>query len=179
LVCGNLLGIASWPQANLGELLPYAFANEQSPADFGLVRPSYLRLKTLRKSVSGRPLRNFQDLRVMSMTKNQKTQAAIPHQDIRILNCLARFSSPRGRTMQYSDRRVATRLRRNSHGVARAIEGLRGLRRSLVPCPDPWQHLLPEVCNKTERLSITREPQASWASNAFKPQAAHQSMGGG
>jgi hypothetical protein len=44
----------------------------------------------------GKPIRNFQDLRTMSMTKNERTSAAIPHQGIRILNRSVRFSLPRG-----------------------------------------------------------------------------------
>ena len=42
--------------------------------------------------------RKFQDLRAMSMTKNKRAKAAIPHQDMRILSCPAWFSSPRGTT---------------------------------------------------------------------------------
>ena len=36
----------------------------------------------------------------MSMTKNERIQAAIPHQDTRNLSCRAWFSSPRGKECQ-------------------------------------------------------------------------------
>jgi hypothetical protein len=78
----------------------------------------------------------------MSMTKNERTQAAIPHQDMRNLSCRARFSSPRGTAVENKSRRELARIRRISHGNARAIEGLRGVRLSLVPRPNPWECVL-------------------------------------
>ena len=41
----------------------------------------------------------------MSMTKNERTQAAIPHQGIRILSCRAQFSLPRGNKVKKKSRR--------------------------------------------------------------------------
>src|SRR5271157_1916251 len=112
----------------------------------------------------------------MSMTKNEGTQAAIPHQDTRNLSCRAWFSSPRGKTMKKQSRREKTRTRRFSHGIARAIESLRGLRLSLVPRPDPGECVLPGVRDKTEGLSIAGEPETAWAP---MPQAAYQGLGSG
>jgi hypothetical protein len=85
--------------------------------------------------------RDFHDLRAKSMTKNERAQAAIPHQDTRNLSCHARFSSPRGEVNE-QNRREFARTRRIRHGVARAIENLRGLRLSLVPYPGPRERVL-------------------------------------
>jgi hypothetical protein len=87
-------------------------------------------------------MQNFQDLRAMSMTKNESTQAAIPHQGIRILSCRVQFSLPRGMDVQKKSRREIEHSRR-SHGNARAIESLRGVRMSLVPRPNNGEYLLP------------------------------------
>jgi hypothetical protein len=52
----------------------------------------------------------------MSMTKNERAQAAIPHQGIRNLRCHALSSSPRGAANRKSRRELA-RIRRISHGL--------------------------------------------------------------
>ena len=43
--------------------------------------------------------RKFQDLRAISMTRNERIRAAIPHQGTRTLSSLARFFLPRGDKM--------------------------------------------------------------------------------
>ncbi len=78
----------------------------------------------------------------MSMTKNEGRQAAISHRDIRILSSYAWFPSPRRIEMVEQKRREKMWSRRIRHGIARAIEDLRGLRLSLVPGPDPRECLL-------------------------------------
>ena len=103
--------------------------------------------QALSRGVQEKPVRIFQTLRAISMTKNERRQAGIPHQDTRNLSSPAWFSSPRGTTEIKKIRREMTRLRRNSHGIARAIENLRGLRLSLVPCADSRKCLLPGVCS--------------------------------
>jgi len=117
----------------------------------------------------------FQYLRAKSMTKNERAKAAIPHQGIRILSCSAWFSSPRGKTDNKEVRREKTQLRRNSHGIVRAIESLRRVRLSLVPRPDSRHCLLPGVRSKTAGLSFSREQEAAWASDA---KTAYKSLGG-
>jgi hypothetical protein len=118
----------------------------------------------------------FQDLRAVVMTENKRAQAAIPHQDMRNLSCLAWFSSPRGTTSSKKLRRAMKLIRRNSHGNARAIEDLRGVRLSLVPHPDPRECVLQGVREKAERVSIAREPEAA---RTALPQTTGQSLGGG
>ena len=88
--------------------------------------------------------RKFQNLRAINMTKNERAQAAIPHQDTRILSCPARPFLPRG-AFNTNSRRDLHHLRRISHGIARAIEGLRGLRLPLVSGPNSRKCLLPRV----------------------------------
>ena len=78
----------------------------------------------------------------MVMTENKRAKAAIPHQDTRNLSCPPWFSSPRGTTCKTDFRREKKDMRRISHGSARDFEGLRGVRLSLVPRPDPWKCLL-------------------------------------
>jgi len=71
----------------------------------------------------------------MSMTNNERAQEAIPHRDTNVPVGHAWFSLPRG-TFNKIIRRELSRTWRNSHGFARAIESLRGLRLSLVlTCP--------------------------------------------
>jgi len=89
--------------------------------------------RSARKDAEDKPVKEFQDLRAVVMTKNKRAQAAIPHQDRRNLSCLAWFSSPRGTTGTKKVRREMKQVWRISHGNARAIESLRGLRLSLVP----------------------------------------------
>jgi len=91
-----------------------------------------------RKGVDGRSnAGRFQNLCSIDMRKNERRQAAIPHQDMRILGSLAWFSLPRHSTTIQQKRRVSGLLRRIRHGNVRAIESLRGLRLSLVPHTGP------------------------------------------
>ena len=76
------------------------------------------------------------------MTENKRKQAAIPHQDTRNLSCRTWFSSPRGATSITTFRREKKRMRRISHGCARAIESLRGVWLPLVPGPDSRERVL-------------------------------------
>jgi hypothetical protein len=76
------------------------------------------------------------------MTQNKRKQAAIPHQDTRNLSCRTWFSSPRGTTCFTKFRREKKRMRRISHGCARAIESLRGVWLPLVPGPDSGERVL-------------------------------------
>ena len=54
--------------------------------------------QALSRGVQEKPVRIFQTLRAISMTRNERRQAAIPHQDTRNLSSPAWFSSPRGIT---------------------------------------------------------------------------------
>ena len=65
------------------------------------------------------------------------------HQDRRNLSCRARFFPTSGKTTSKKIRWALTRRWRFSHGIARAIEGLRRVRKSLVSRPDPREYLLP------------------------------------
>jgi hypothetical protein len=76
------------------------------------------------------------------MTKNKRKQAAIPHQDMRNLSCRTWFSSPRGATSITKSRREKKRMRRISHGCARAIESLRGVWLPLVQGPNSGERVL-------------------------------------
>ena len=143
---------------------------------FGPDRSSHLRSRRSAEASGAGQSRSFQDLRAMSMTKDERTWVAIPHKGKRDLSCRTRFSSPRGTAVHRIGRRAKTRTRRNRHGFARAIEDLRGVRLSLVPCPDPRECLLQRVRGQTEGLSIAGEPETAWTPNR---QAAHQSLGGG
>ena len=65
------------------------------------------------------------------------------HQDRRNLRSRARFFLTGGIPTSKKVRRELTRRWRFSHGIARAIEGLRRVRKSLVSRPDPREYLLP------------------------------------
>jgi hypothetical protein len=145
LVCGNFYRMAHCRKAERGGKLPFSAVNEQSPKDCGPVRYSRLRPKAPAEALKAGQSRLFQDLRAMSMTKNERARAAIPHQDRRNLSCHAWFSSPRGTTMKNKIRREEMRTRRCSHGVARAIENLRGVRLPLVPRSNSRERLLPRL----------------------------------
>ena len=93
----------------------------------------------------GRPMRNFQDLRVMSMTKTRECRRQSPNQGTRILSCGIWFSLPRGNEVNKKVRREIEVSRRSIDGIARAIESLRGVRMSLVPRPNNRECLLSEV----------------------------------
>ena len=80
----------------------------------------------------------------MIMTKNTRAQATIPYRDTRNLSCLA-WTSPHRGAINNKNRQQLARVLRISHGIARAIENLRELRLSLVPCPDPRERVLAEV----------------------------------
>src|ERR1035437_6554634 len=97
--------------------------------------------RSVEASGVGQP-RKFRDLRAMSMTKNERIRAAIPHQGTRTLSSYARFFLPRGDKMLKQSRRERTGIWRFRHGIARAIENLRGVRLSLVPRPDPRECVL-------------------------------------
>jgi hypothetical protein len=76
------------------------------------------------------------------MTENKRKQAAIPHQDTRNLSCRTWFSSPRGATSITKSHREKKRMRRISHGCARAIESLRGVWLPLVQGPNSGERVL-------------------------------------
>jgi hypothetical protein len=124
------------------EILPLSAANEQLPGDeivSGFLLPTPRR--SAEASRDGQPSK-FQDLRAMSMTKNERIRAAIPHQGERTLSSHARFFLPRGNKMLKLSRRESTGIRRIRHGFARAFEDLRGMRLSLVPRPDSRERVL-------------------------------------
>ena len=72
--------------------------NEQLPEKFGSFRFPNMTPAGPHSAFWAGQSTEFQDLRAMSMTKNEKGQAAIPHQDIRNLSCRAWLSLPRGVT---------------------------------------------------------------------------------
>jgi hypothetical protein len=84
----------------------------------------------------------FQNLRAMSMTKNERIPAAIPHQGARTLSSCIRYFLTRGNKTLKQGRREKTRTWRIGHGIARAFENLRRVRLSLVPRPDTRERVL-------------------------------------
>jgi hypothetical protein len=84
----------------------------------------------------------------MVITANMSIQAAVPHQDIRNLSCLAWFSSPRGTSSTTFRREMKQQTRRISHGSVRAIEDLRGLRLPLVSAPYTYERVLQTMRDK-------------------------------
>ena len=132
-------------KAETGGFLPSSAVNEQLPEGFGPIRLSHTAHRRSAEAPRSGRSSEFRDLRAMSMTKNEGAQAAIPHQGIRNLSCRAWFSSPRGTTMTNKNRREKTRTRRFSHGIARTVEGLRGMRLSLVSRPNPRECVLQGV----------------------------------
>ena len=129
-----------------GVVSPASALNEQAPEIFVLLRNSHSRVQAAGTGAWRRPGRKFQDLRAMSMTINRRTRVANPHQDHRILSSLAWFSAPH-RTITSKTKICWEKreIRRSSHGIARALEDLRGVRLSLVPGPGPGECLLPGV----------------------------------
>jgi len=110
-------------KAGRGAILSPSAANEQLLEDLGPFRPPICVQNALQEAFGPCQPGKFQDLRAMSMTKNKRSQAAIPHQDMRNLSCPAWFSLPRG-AFNNKNRRDLARIRRISHGIARAIENL-------------------------------------------------------
>jgi hypothetical protein len=146
LACGNLRRKARPKQGCLGrDPAPFSRSAGLEQRAGGGKRPYRFPLQARnarqRRCGTARP-RKFHDLRALNMTKNERAQAAIPHQDTRNLNCPAWFSLARG-ARDHKNRRELARIGRNSHGTARAFENLRGVRLSLVPCPDPRNGVLP------------------------------------
>jgi hypothetical protein len=94
----------------------------------------------------GRPVRTFQDLRAIIMTKKQENTGGNPHSgpEKPELQCLL-LITPRKIKYFQKNRRDKTRIRRISHGIARAFEGLRGVRLSLVPLPKSRKRVLQGV----------------------------------
>jgi len=110
--------------------------------------PSWLSFshpQALGRSVNGKLVEKFQDLRAMSMTSNERRQTAILHQNIRILSSRSWFSSPRRTALTRLIRREQTTSWRIRHGIVCSIEDLRGLWLPLVSSPDPGHCLLQGV----------------------------------
>jgi hypothetical protein len=78
--------------------------------------------------------------------------------------------------MSKQNRRETTRIRRIRHGIARALENLRGVRLSLVPRPGPGECLLQGMRSQAEGLSIAGKPKKARAST---PQIAGKGVVGG
>ena len=137
---GILEEIAPWLIAELGGTLSIQPANEHPQGVLFLHNvPAFqvsLRLRTLFFACMAVNARKFHDLRAMSMTKKQESEGGNPPsgREKSELSCLVLFT-PRNNSKK-NIRREKTRIRRIRHGIARAIEGLRGVRLSLVPCPD-------------------------------------------
>ncbi len=122
------------------------FQNLRATAFFEKVFPMP-QLSSRRDPKEGRPCTRFGQAQYFEkcrkvMTKRAGTQKAIPRQDRRILSSLLLFHSPRGTTRTTTIQRDAKGQRRKGHGTARSIEGLRGLRLSLVPRPESRNCLL-------------------------------------
>jgi hypothetical protein len=71
--------------------------------------------------------RAFQNLRAMSMTKDERRRTAIPHQGARNLSSRTRFSPPRSQGTSNRSCREMARIGRFRHGIARAFESMRGV----------------------------------------------------
>lgn len=136
---------ANW---SAGELLPFMATPEHLPGRCNRTGFSYSHPNATAKGVADKPVAKFQDLRAVVMTKNERAQAAIPHQDTRNLSCLAWFSSPRGTTCVTQLCREMKPIRRISHGNARSIEGLRELRLPLVPATNSRECILQRLPDK-------------------------------
>ncbi len=147
-----------------GGIVPPEAANEHLPVQFVENRLSSHPGVASNRHRKARQPGNSRICARMVMTDNKRAQVAIPHQDRRNLSCLAWFSSPRGTTCNTSLRREMKQVRRISHGSARAIEGLRRMRLSLVPCPDTRQCVLQRVCHEVENVSNPGEPQTARSS---------------
>jgi len=124
-----------------GEVLPSSAAKEQLPESeispaFSSLPPS---AHERRRGMAGH---GNSRICAMNMTTNGRIRAAIPHQDARNLRSRFRFFLPRGEKISKQSRRETTGTRRIRHGIARALENLRGVRLSLVPRPDPGECLL-------------------------------------
>jgi hypothetical protein len=141
---GIFLRNASLPQGGAKRNCALSTANEQLPECFDFFRNPNTALKRPAEAFGAGQSRKFQDLRAKNMTKNERARAAIRHQDMRNLSCRAARSSPRGAAYRKSRRELA-RIRRISHGIARAFENLRRVRLSLVPGPDSRGSVLPQV----------------------------------
>ena len=120
-------------------------ADQQSPrrgtgqASGLATRPSVVLflLKARTTAQWAKPIRELQDLRAMVMTKKQResTGGNPPSgQHKPEMPVLAPFTPPR-KNSNNTFRREKKYMGRTSHGSARAIEGLRGVRMSLVPRP--------------------------------------------
>ena len=96
------------------------------------------RFRHCRRARSGTLGVKFQDLHV-DMTHIKRIRAAIPHQ-VGNLSCLSRFRTSAG--LGEKARRARKSIRRCSHGSARSIEGMRGVRLFLVPQPGRRERLL-------------------------------------
>jgi hypothetical protein len=146
LACVKHGGNARLPQGGVGGYLSLPMPNEQFASGYFRFQEGDTGLPGAGAGAFGSRAsqENFQDLRAMSMTKNERAQAAIPHQDTRNLSCRAWVSSPRG---AMKNKTVGSWLgvRRKRHGIARATENLRGMRLSLVSQPEPGRRLLLQV----------------------------------
>jgi hypothetical protein len=83
-----------------GEFLPVLSAYEQIPDGDLSGKGSNSILSAPQEAPRKGRCEKFQSLRAMSMTKNERRQATIPHQDTRNLNSPAWFSSPRRKQYQ-------------------------------------------------------------------------------
>jgi len=144
LACGNHSRYASLPQGGMGYFGVSCEVNEGTLLTRSKDRFPDRYSKRSAEAQWGCQARPFQGLRVTNMTKNERAQAKIPHQDTRNLSCSAWLSSPRGAD-ENKGRRELARIRRMSHGFARAIEDLRRVRLSLVPRSEPRDRLLPSL----------------------------------
>jgi hypothetical protein len=143
--CGNFSGFVPLPKNRIGAFFAFRIWQSTTPRRAYLRMGIPLRPCALLTGALGKSVRNFQDLRAMSMTTNKRTRTAIPHQNIRNLSCCSGFYSPWRPFDTNPDHREKKALRRKSHGVARAIEDLRGMRLALVPLPVRRECLLQGV----------------------------------
>ena len=148
MACGNFLETSRCRQEERRRNSAFRCRDEQLPGVS--IEPDFPTPIPIRLSMGAadKLSRKFQDLRAVVMTKNKRAQAAIPHQDRRSLSCLAWFSSPRGTTCTTQLRREMKTIRRISHGNARSIESLRGLRLPLVPASNSRECILQRMSDK-------------------------------
>jgi hypothetical protein len=106
-----------------------------SPGKRGAVRQSRRFAQSKPNWRLGKPVLNFQDLRNMNMTKSERTWAALLPSGHKKPELGVWLSLPRGKKVDKSRREIEY-SRRCSHGIARAIEGLRRVRMSVVPRPN-------------------------------------------
>ena len=145
-----------------GQPIPLAYGKEYSSGRLRFPGQTRLRLRALASQRRTSPVMRIpRDLRAMETRKKERRWAISSRGTREIGVASPALLSPRRLDLSKTCRREKNERWRVGHGVARAIEDLRGVRLSLVPRSESGKRVLQNLRDEAQGFSFAGEPKTT------------------